>query len=590
MIVGKVNANYEMTTLGTWMTYFGSAVRDHGVAIAHSSTSGGRLAVCGLSEANSNAGMEFPMGNAYTTDAGYGLLALFDQNTGIRTYCTHLWATLPGYANNSGPADVDYDVQGNLYLVGAGYMNTANFNNAVVNPSGADDYTSISHGNQMGFHIQDSYVARFDPNMNLTWLTALGGPNDDRAYACAVDHVNSRLVVVGETNTANDLNQPDCPTSGIDDFPLCYPSGSYQQDRVNGYGNCSTLACGSDGFVTVFSLSNLKLLYSSYFGPGIEDDAITDVETDSQGNIYLVGWSEYHSYAADPCQWSLDLWLVPCDAGGYFDEGTGPSTKNHFIRRLNEDFELTWSTWIAGNQDEYWAYIDEIGRPRIAMDADDNVYMYGSTASGNLPGAEPVAPYVPNASYYSNGIHADLSTNIIPATYDTYLLKFNPATGLTLSTLFGGPGQDHACGLTVLGSRVYVSGTTSSQLFPTHAPTISGAEPYVVSVPSAATGDLDAFMAQLGYDYTVGDAEEVQEPGAHVKLFPNPTMDELTISGIGPGVVTMEVVDLTGRTVMRSTSATGNAQVMNVKEVPAGSYLLRIRTAEGMWSRVVIKQ
>lgn len=112
MIIGKVNTNYEIETEDTWMTYFGSAVSDHGIAIAYSSQSGGRLAVCGPSAINNSEPMTYPMGDSWTNSDGFDLLALFDPALGIRTYCTHLLSGFPGYDTFSGPADLDYDVLG----------------------------------------------------------------------------------------------------------------------------------------------------------------------------------------------------------------------------------------------------------------------------------------------------------------------------------------------------------------------------------------------------------------------------------------------------------------------------------------------
>ena len=135
-------------------------------------------------------------------------------------------------------------------------------------------------------------MARFDPEMHLTWLTALGGPNDELVYACAVDNVLNRLLVVGRTATKNNPNVFDCPSSGQQEFPLCYPSvgQAWRKDLLNGPDNCDTPdLCGTDGFVTVFDLTDLSILYSSYFGSGHGTvDAVTDVETDADGNIYMV--------------------------------------------------------------------------------------------------------------------------------------------------------------------------------------------------------------------------------------------------------------------------------------------------------------
>ena len=432
--------------------------------------------------------------------------------------------------------------------------------------------------------------------MQLTWLTALGGPNDERVFACAVDKNLNRLVVVGKTATVNNMSVPDCPTSGQYDFPLCYPTvgDAWHEYLLNGPGNCDEpTGCGTDGFVTVFALGNLHILYSSYFGSGHGvRDAVIDVVTDSNGNIYLTGWSNDGGAAINTCQWDdTDPAWVDCDAGGHMDDYIEGVAYNHFIARLNYIFEETWATRIAGDQYQYGALLYELSRPRLAVDEMDNIYMYGSTASGSVMGDDPIAPFVPNGAYYSNDIHGDFPASYPASVYDTYLLKFDPQTVLVLSTLLGGPAQDYATGITTMGDRVYVCGATGSQLFPTNAPDIPGATPYLVQTPSVATGDLDGFMAQLGYDFTIGVNEHAAQEGLIPMLFPNPTTGDLVVSGLkADRSSTLEVWDMLGRRVLPAQRNTGAVCVLHTADLSPGGYFVRTSTAGGNHVSRFVKQ
>lgn len=235
----------------------------------------------------------------------------------------------------------------------------------------------------------------------------------------------------------------------------------------------------------------------------------------------------------------------------------------HFIARLNNTFEETWSTRIGGDQYQYGSQFNEQSRPRLAVDELDNIYMYGSTASGSVLGDDPIAPFVANGYYYSNDVHGDFPSTYPASVYDTYLLKFDPTTDLVHSTIFGGPGQDYAAGITAMGDRIYVCGATGSQMFPTNAPVIPGATPYLATTPSTATGDLDAFMAQLGFDITIGVEGTGGRPRMAPVLFPNPTTGDLIVSGLRADPnSTIEVWDMVGRRVLNGLLITGPMVVL----------------------------
>lgn len=595
VVVGRINSNYEITTSDTWMTYYGGSDTDRGVAVDYTSGEGGRLAVCGPSASGADLD-NMVMGTSWNI-TGYNFLALFNPADGTRMYGTRLPHMWPPTFDGSGPVDLDYDTDGNLYMVGYGDLTNNAFNQYVTGPAGSADYTSASYLNfDSDLLHHDGYVARFDPGMHLTWLTALGGPNDERVFACAVDNALHRLVVVGNTATKNNPNVTDCPASGQYEFPLCFPTvgNAWRKYLLNGSDNCDIPdVCGTDGFVTVFALNDLHILYSSYFGSGHGTvDAVTDVVTDSGGNIYLTGWSDDGGEAALACQWvDTDPAWVDCDADGYMNDSPDGGFYNHFIARLNGIFEETWSTRIEGDQYEYYALLNQLSRPRLAVDYADNVYMYGSTASGAVPGTTPIAPFVPNGSYYSNEVHADPDGTTPAEVYDTYVLKFDPTTDLLLSTLVGGPGQDYAASITAVGDRIYVSGATSSPLFPTHAPTISGATPYLVTTPSTATGDLDAFMAQLGFDITIGFREDVGQPLSGIRLFPNPTTSALSISGLEDKTNgRIEIVDILGQPVMEPVRIITATMSVDMEHLSPGSYVVRTVSLNGMRTGRFVKQ
>ncbi len=65
-----------------------------------------------------------------------------------------------------------------------------------------------------------------------------------------------------------------------------------------------------------------------------------------------------------------------------------------------------------------------------------------------------------------------------------------------------------------------------------------------------------------------------------VTLSPNPATDRCTVST--PGLLRVELLDLTGRTVGSSTRSTLNTCTLDLSAVPAGLYLLRLSTNDGV--------
>ena len=83
---------------------------------------------------------------------------------------------------------------------------------------------------------------------------------------------------------------------------------------------------------------------------------------------------------------------------------------------------------------------------------------------------------------------------------------------------------------------------------------------------------------------TVVGIEEPDVPTAELNVWPNPVSNVLHLSD-GPDIRRVEVLDLSGRVQSTSTS-----REVNVSALPAGLYLLRVVTVEGITTKKFIKQ
>lgn len=183
------------------------------------------------------------------------------------------------------------------------------------------------------------------------------------------------------------------------------------------------------------------LVFSTYLG-GSLDDFGRGIFVDSTGSAYIVGDSRSSDFthgAAD----NADIFIgkfVP--SGGFFSY-----------------------TFFGGSKNEF--------ATGLAVDADGNTYISGSTQSDNLGGAKSINPTLSGPS-------------------DAFVIKLNPGTGTFFySTLVGGAGDETAVSISIDGvGNAYISGKTTSTDFPT-ANAIQS---------SFGGGDSDAFVSKIAPD------------------------------------------------------------------------------------------
>jgi hypothetical protein len=203
--------------------------------------------------------------------------------------------------------------------------------------------------------------------------------------------------------------------------------------------------------------------YSSYLG-GQGDSAATAIAADSNGNVYVAGWTDSVKFpTAGPLQ------------GGIAGE------VNAFVLKLN----------AAGNTLLYATYIGGSGDDRaygIAIDGGGNAYVTGSTTSANFPTRVPIQ-------------------STLQGGRDAFVLKLNAAgNGLTYSTYLGGTGLDYGYGIAVdWQGNAYVTGDTTSQNFPTLTPfqAVNGGvqDAFVTKISSTGTMVYSTYLGGRGVDH-----------------------------------------------------------------------------------------
>ena len=201
------------------------------------------------------------------------------------------------------------------------------------------------------------------------------------------------------------------------------------------------------------------LVYSTYLGGSIADFA-SGIAVDQDGSAYVVG----HTF-------SLDFPTTPsvqpsCAA---FSDESGTYCDDVFVTKLSPDgTSIVYSTYLGG------AY-EDMGNG-IAVDSTGSAYITGSTRSLDFPTVNAVQPTNRNDAVYF---------------WETFVAKLSPDGGaLMYSTYLGGGDNDlgNAIAIDPEGSA-YVTGSTSSQNFPTVAP-----------IQSWLNGGSDGYVTKLTPD------------------------------------------------------------------------------------------
>ena len=249
----------------------------------------------------------------------------------------------------------------------------------------------------------DAFMTKFSVAGNsIVYSTYLGGAADDRANDMKVAD-DAAVFVIGSTTSAN--------------FPIKSPALQ------------ASLGGGRDAFLTHFSLAGNALLYSTFIG-GASDDEAFGMAIDAPMNAYVTGRTSSVNF---PTQ-------VPMQ-GSY-----GGGTADAFVIKINPPGSaIVFSSFLGGLG-------EDVGQG-VALDGLNNVFLTGSTRSGNFPTQLPIQPTLGGET-------------------DAFVTKLTLSGGaLIYSTYLGGVGVDEGQGVSVdLIGQAYVAGFTESINFPVTAP------------------------------------------------------------------------------------------------------------------------
>lgn len=247
------------------------------------------------------------------------------------------------------------------------------------------------------------FVLKLNHNgSNLKYSTFIGGAGNESGRGLSIDNMGNTFIT-GWTSGA-------------------FPTTSNASNTSHNGGT-------SDCFILKLNHNASALLYSTYMG-GDNVDEGHDIEIDSTGNAFVVGFTGSSNFPTTPNAFNTS-----------FNNG------DVFILKLNHNgSNLIYSTFVGGSSSD--GHVTD-----LTIDADGNAFVTGHTYSNDFP----TTPGANDTSYNGGG-------------YDAFALKLDQnGSNLIYSTYIGGSdGCEGGTGIVIdpLGNA-YVTGWTWSTNFPT---------------------------------------------------------------------------------------------------------------------------
>jgi hypothetical protein len=356
-------AKYAPDGILIWSTYYGGTGQDEAMAIEIDKAD--NIYVTGRT--NSDGSIAFN-GHQNTRAGGFDAFLVKFNSAGQR-----LWGTYYGGSGGEIVYDIDLDGEGNIYMQGETGSSTGIAYNGFQNSgSGA-------------------FLVKFNQNGQRIWGTYYNG-----ATYC-------RSVEVDKDNNVY--------LSGM--------TGSSTGMAYNGHQNA--IGGSFDGFLVKFNSLGQRI-WATYYG-GSAWDAVRDIATDSEGNVFISG----ETYSSNGIAYNGFQNTFIGSGGG----------SDAYLVKFNSAGVRQWATYYGGTGHE--------GQFKMGIDDLNNIYFWGHglSASGMIK----------NAFQKSNR-----------GDYDPMIVKFSSAGDLIWSTYFGATGSEWlTTGLLDRSGNFYITGRTASR-------------------------------------------------------------------------------------------------------------------------------
>lgn len=334
---------------------------------------------------------------------------------------------------------------------------------------------SIFQGGNNAFG--DGFVAKYDTNGVLQFLTYLGGKTDDGALGIAYSTFDNSVWITGFTDSTN--------------FPVMNPMRSLP----TGQNKNAKRIFPVDAFITKLDPTGTQLRFSTLFGGNGLDEGV-GITTDSAGNVYVTGFTTSTNLPVSPANVFQPTWRGDFDAFVAKLISTGTDTYTNV--GVN-----AYTSYLGGTNTEYGL--------SIAADTSGDAWVTGLTYSTNFFTTNALQLAAGINEFYTNGyaftnLNTETNNTKHNATFrsDAFVTEISP-DGLTrpFSTYLGGSNDDVGEHIVINNNSgdVYVAGYTLSLNFPTNTLTVPTTNTFGMTnvvFPGLATNfAAHAFVTQI---------------------------------------------------------------------------------------------
>jgi hypothetical protein len=287
------------------------------------------------------------------------------------------WITYFGGTDGDGIGGSDIDGDGNFYIGGTTFSTSF----PEVDPG------MVQIVGNPGF--QFPYMARFNTDASLAYLTVIGGNGPENGYDISV---SDKAYLVGRTLAADFPATNGTPSPAVQGFIASFSlsDGSFVSSTVldflegaetelycasavgkrifvggvatgdfsttespswDYYDSTNGILFGDDGLILEFD-ADLGIVWSTHFG-GNEEESIRDIEYTTDGRLFIAGNTTTMSYSATSCGVPTDGGFPSCQPPGSsqfpFANGNSPALEDDiFLAEFDAGGSLSWSTFVGG--------------------------------------------------------------------------------------------------------------------------------------------------------------------------------------------------------------------------------------------------
>lgn len=470
------------------------------------------------------------------TAGGYDLFIVkYNSNGDV------VWAKSAGGADFESARGVYVDASGNVYVTGIFMSSSVTFGTVTLTNSGSSTY--------------EMFITKMDSLGNTLWAKSAGGSDNDEGIGVTVDAVGSVIVCGAFNSTTMLFDTFALQNNGIADvFVVKYNSagavrwakaaGGNANDYSRGIGVDAGLNIYCTGFFAsdTFIVNNTRIL--NFNNGSLTQDAFV-VKYDSLGNVY---WAKGFGDMYD--EESCDI-HVKNDGTffltGYFysdsvlfdtfklknpNAGSG-LWSDLFVGKFNAAGTAQWVKSAGGKHSD--------GGTGITVDPNDNVFLTGYFTDTTLFGSTSV---------------------ISKGGSDMFIAKYD-ATGNPVWA--GGAGNTH------FDNGAAVALDASGDILAT-----GQYRDYMITFGTLQllnSGITDIYVVKYGG----ATGFENTKPQDELVFFPNPTSGKLMVQAPrAMQQVSVSIVNLMGETVQQFAGLDGQQFQLNVDQLPAGIYLVRV--------------